>query len=308
MIDSAGKSFLRKTIFAAIVAASLLGASVTGFFFGWKQVKLPLIVAVTFHGVTEKPMHPWEIKPEALFDFINQFKRHDYKALDPASLSTMLDNGFSGRHFLVTFDDGLISSVETIKTLYREHAIKSVFFIITSLVGTPGYVDKLTLLDLQNNFGCHIALHGRRHYEVSKILNEGGNLTEEIETARTDLSAMMHNIVDWYAYAYGDYNASATACIASTGIKLAFTIDGENIRQNDKRMMLPRVMYLKGAKEAGEADPSDWLPPANASTGSLTITLSLLVGFLGLSWAIKFLTFFSAWKSARNKAQPPAVG
>lgn len=300
MNPSASRILLRKTIFAAIVGTSLLGAAAAGFFFGWKQVKMPLIVALTFHGVTDKPIHPWEIMPDNLFSYIRQFKRHEFSPLNPASLTTMLQNGFSGRHCLVTFDDGLISSVETIKTLFKDHGIRSVFFIITDLIGTPGYADKPTLLDLQNNFGCHIGLHGRRHYEVSKILNEGGNLTEEIENARTSLSAMMHSVVDWYAYAYGDFNASAAACIASTGIKLAFTIEGENIRQNSNRMTLPRIMYLKGAKEAGEADPSDWLPPASASNGSLTITLSLLVGFLGLSWMVKFLTFFTAWNTARK--------
>lgn len=301
------KGLLKKTIFSATVAISLFAAAIFGFYFGWGQIKRPMLVALTFHGVTEKPSYPWEIHPEPFDSFIRQFRRHEFTPIAPASLPAMLDQGFSGRHFLVSFDDGLITSAEAIRKLYRDYGIKSVLFIITDLVGTPGYVDRPTLLDLQNNFGCHIALHGKRHYEVTKILQEGGDLTGEIEKARVDLSAWVRSVVDWYAYPYGDFNASAAAAIASTGIKLAFTIEGEEITPAQNRMLLPRVMYLKGAKEAGEPDPSDWLPPKSASNGSLTITLSLLVAFIGLSWTAKFLQFNRARKAAGQSASATQI-
>lgn len=295
-----GKTLLRKTWFAAIVSASLFAATFFGFYLGWNQVKKPVLVALTFHGVTDKPSLPWEIHPDTLDGFMSQFKRYDYLPANPASLPEMLNTGFSGRNFLVTFDDGLLKSTDTIKKLYTERSISSVLFVLTDLIGTPGYIDKQTLLELQYNYGCHIGLHGKRHYEVTKILAEGQNLTEEIEQARTELSAMTRTVIDWYAYPFGDYNASAAACIASTGIKLAFTIEGTDISRPAQNLMLPRVMYLKGAKEAGEADPSNWLPPRSTSTGSLTITLSLLVGFLGLSWLFKAITFYKALRVLRS--------
>ncbi len=303
MSDRDISSLMRKTIFSAVVATGLFGAGIFGFYLGWHQIKRPMLVPLAFHGVTDKPSYPWEITANDLDSMIRQFKRHDFAAVAPASLSSMLDNGFTGRNMLITFDDGLSTSAEAIKQLYRDHGIRSVFFVITDLLGKPGYVDKNTLLELQNNFGCHIGLHGRRHYETSKIIAEGGDLTAEIEEARTDLSAMLHHYIDWYAYPYGDYNASAVAGIASTGIKFAFTIEGEEVKKDSNRMLLPRVMYLKGAQEAGEVSPADWLPPSSASTGSLTITLSLLAGFLGLNWTLKFLAFFRAWSKLRRKPQ-----
>ncbi len=307
MSNQAAGTLLKRAWFAGLVATVLFAAAIIGFYFGWTQVKKPLIVALTFHGVTDKPSLPWEIYPENLLSYISQLKRHDYTPLEPASLSLMLQQNYHGRHYLMTFDDGLLSSAEAIKTLYKDHGIKSVIFVVLDLIGTPGYADKQTLLDLQNNFGCLIGLHGRRHYEVSKILAEGGNLTEEIEQARTDLSAMLHSVVDWYAYPFGDFNASATACIASTGIKLAFTIEGHSILAEESHFTLPRIMYLKGAREAGEAAVENWLPPASASTGSLTITLSILVGFLGLNWLVKMLTFMRAYKTANLKAAPEKI-
>lgn len=297
------KALLRKTWFAAIVCTTLFAACGFGFNLGWNQIKKPILVALTFHGVTEKPSLPWEIHPETLDGFLRQLKRHEYQAVSPASFSDLLNNGFSGRNFLMTFDDGLEASAAAIKKLYTEYRIESVLFVVTDLIGTPGYMNRQTLLDLQGNYGCHIGLHGRRHYEVSKILAEGGDLTAEIEQARADLSMLTRNVIDWYAYPFGDYNASSAACIASTGIRLAFTIEGTDINRSENRLTLPRVMYLKGAKEAGEADPTDWLPPQNASTGSLTITLSLLVGFLGISWFFKGLTFYRALKKSRATAE-----
>ncbi len=296
-------TLFKRACFAGLVAAVLFAAAIAGFYFGWTQVKKPLIVALTFHGVTDKPSLPWEIHPDNLLSYVSRLKRHEFTPLEPASLSLMLQQNYSGRHYLMTFDDGLITSAEAIKTLYKNHGIRSVFFVVLDLIGTPGYVDKQTLLDLQNNFGCQIGLHGRRHYEVSKILAEGGNLADEIERARTDLSAMMHSVVDWYAYPYGDFNASAAACIASTGIKLAFTIEGDSILSTESRYTLPRIMYLKGAKEAGEAAIENWLPPASASNGSLTITLSILVGFLGLNWLVKLLTLMRAYRALKASSR-----
>ncbi len=296
-------TLFKRACFAGLVAAVLFAAAIAGFYFGWTQVKKPLIVALTFHGVTDKPSLPWEIHPDNLLSYVSQLKRYEYTPLEPASLSLMLQQNYSGRHYLMTFDDGLITSAEAIKALYKNHGIRSVFFVVLDLIGTPGYADKQTLLDLQNNFGCRIGLHGRRHYEVSKILTEGGNLADEIEQARTDLSAMMHSVVDWYAYPYGDFNASAAACIAATGIKLAFTIEGDGITSQESRYTLPRIMYLKGAKEAGEAAIENWLPPTSASNGSLTITLSILVGFLGLNWLVKLLTLMRAYRALKASSR-----
>lgn len=294
------KKLRSKIWLSAIISLVLFVAGAIGFYFGWQQVKKPVLVVLAFHGVTDKPSFPWEIYPDTLENFLSQFKRYDYLPVDPVSFSEMFQHGFSSRNFLLTFDDGLKTSAETIKRLFRERGIKSVFFIVTDLIGKPGYVSAQDISELQNSFGCHIALHGKRHYEVTKIINEGHNLTAELEQARKDLGSITGNNIEWYAYPFGDYNASAAACIASTGIKMAFTIDGTDISEASDRMLIPRVMYLKGAKEAGEADPADWTPPRSAGTGSLTITLSILVVFFGMSWLLKAMMFARTLKQSEG--------
>jgi peptidoglycan/xylan/chitin deacetylase (PgdA/CDA1 family) len=130
-------------------------------------------------------------------------------------------------------------------------------------------------------------LHGKRHYEVTKIIAEGDNLLEELETAKAELATLSGQPITWYSYPYGEYNASATAVIASSSLRYAFTIDGYNVDPDVNTRLIPRIMYLRGAEAAQAPSPLDWAPPDLAQKGSLTITLSCLVGFISLSWIVR---------------------
>ncbi len=292
------KSLKKKAIFSIIVAIFLIAGGFFGFYLGWKQVKAPVLLALTFHGVTDSPTLPWEIRYQELDRIISQLKRHDFTALSPVEFEQRVKTRTSlGRNFLLTFDDGLKSSAEAIKKLYKERSISSAFFIITDEIGRENYVDIETIKDLQKNYDCKIGLHGKRHYEVTKIIAENGNLADELEQAKAYLANALNSPVNWYAYPFGDYNASAVAAIASTSLELCFTVDGFEIDPDADFKLLPRVMYLRGGAAAGAPDPLDWAPPKLARTGSLTITLACLVIFISLSWVIRARNLLKALRA-----------
>lgn len=298
------KSLKRKAIFSIIVALVLIGASGFGFYLGWKQIKTPFLLALDFHGVKENPSLPWEIRYNKLSDILGSLMKNDFKPLTPDEFKSRMDRkDFSGRNFLLTFDDGLESSAETIKKLYIEKKISSAFFVVTDLIGKEGYASSASLKELSQDFNCRIGLHGKRHYEVTKILAEGGDLRLELDQARATLSDAIEKPIRWYAYPFGEYNASAVAIIASIGFDLSFTVDGFNIDKEANRTLLPRIMYLRGGASAGAPDPLDWAPPKVARTGSLTITLACLVLFISMSWIFRAIVLLRAISRTKEKKQ-----
>jgi peptidoglycan/xylan/chitin deacetylase (PgdA/CDA1 family) len=283
-------------------------AGFVGFFLGWKQVKAPVLLALNFHGVVESPSAPWEITQPELESILATLKNYDFKPVSPQNFSGLYQQEpRKGRHVLVTFDDGLQSSAAAIKKLYLEKGISAAFFIVTDLVGKEGYADFKTLRDLQKNYNCQIGLHGKRHYEVTKILAQGNDLYAELQQARDILENNLKTPVSWYAYPYGEYNATASQIIAASNYEFAFTVDGHEIDQHAKAELLPRIMYLQGAVASGAPDPLDYAPPQIAKTGSLTITLACLVMFLSFSWLLKARNFFYLLKKLRSQKKQSSL-
>jgi hypothetical protein len=185
-ITPALQQLKRKAVFSIVAALVLNIIGLGGFLIGYKQVKAPFLIVLNFHGVVEKPAYPWEITWSGLNKILNALEKHDFKPITPKNFEEKFNQRdfSSGRYYLVTFDDGLESSVTAIKKLYEQRGISSAFFIVTNLVGSKNYTDYPTLETLKNDFSCKIGLHGKRHYEVTKIIEEGQDLLKELEEAR----------------------------------------------------------------------------------------------------------------------------
>ncbi|HOY67271.1 MAG TPA: polysaccharide deacetylase family protein [Candidatus Ozemobacteraceae bacterium] len=280
----------RALVYHALLTIVLAAGAVFGFLHGLNQSRAEILVPITFHGVTDAPTRPWEITWSDLTGWLERLKRHEYTALEPASFSAWLSGSIrGGRRFLLTFDDGLETSAAAIRRIRSEFGIGSVLFITTDLIGQPGYLTWDGLRALASEAGCLVGLHGLRHIEPPKIVQTGGNLLTETLTAKEELERQLVASVTWYAYPFGEYDTVSRNCIASAGLEFGFTIDGEAVTRTTDRLLLPRVMYLKGVEQAGGPSIADWTPPRGASTGSLHITLAIFVGLMALRSAMRFI-------------------
>lgn len=277
-------------VYHALLALFLFAGAVVGFINGWNKAKAEILIAPTFHGVTDSPTRPWEITWNDLSGLISRLSGHGFTPLEPASFSAWLAGGINGgRRTLVTFDDGLESSADAIRRLRRDHGIGSVLFVTTELLGQPGYLSYEALSALASETGCLIGLHGLRHLEPPKILQAGGDFLAEILKAKHELENRLGTEILWYAYPFGEYDTASRNIIASAGFTFGFTIDGDNIKRDADRLLLPRVMYLKGVEKAGGPAITDWTPPRDASTGSLHITLAIFIALMGLRSLLRLI-------------------
>ncbi|MFZ2959486.1 MAG: polysaccharide deacetylase family protein [Candidatus Ozemobacteraceae bacterium] len=292
----------RLLIIHLLLGVFLVAGGILGIVTGWTASQSEILLVTAFHGITDSPTRPWEIESAALDRILDNFHRHSYESLPPERFSDWRSGNLrGGRRFLMTFDDGLSSSGECMRRLKKERGIESVLFVVTDLLGKPGYLSRNDLISLASE-GATIGLHGKRHEEVPALIASGVDISVELTEARKDLELLLGKPVTWYAYPFGVYNASAALAVASAGFSQAFTIDGSQIKREANPMTLPRLMYLRGAEKAGEPVLDDWFPPPVARTGGMTIILGFFILLIGA----RFLLRARMINTHRSKLAPPS--
>lgn len=274
--------------FFRILGIALLIVGCIGFFHGWGQIQSETLLVLTFHGVMDNPGKPWEISFGELVEKIHGLKRYGFEALPPEDFQRWWGGELSGgRHFLVTFDDGLLTSGTAIKKLKTDEGIRPILFVVTDLMGKPGYLGADDLRELASGSGCAFGLHGKTHEEPPKVIKAGRDLAEELRSAKSVLEAIVGKTISMYAYPFGEFDPDSKDAVASAGITFGFTIESRAIDRGNDALLLPRLMYLRGVEAVGEPTISDWMPPREARLGGLTLTLAMFVFLLALRMFIR---------------------
>jgi len=293
--SAAQKKYARLNL---ILGLMLLIAGLVGFSIGWRQANTEFLLSLTFHGVADSPRTPFEISYDEIKRILRQLRKYGFEALPPEDLKAWWEGSKGGgRKFLITFDDGLVSSGEAMKKLWQEEKIKSAIFLITDQVGSAAYLDWPAIAGLAE-MGATIGLHGKRHEEVPKLMASGVNLGDELLVAAGQIARATGRMPTLYAYPFGVSNEEAGRAVASLGFSFAFTVDPKSITRRDSPMFLPRLMYLKGIEKTGEISMEDFLPPREIRDSGLTLTLAFLV----MIWSFGLLFRFSSSSRLMAKA------
>lgn len=282
---------VRPAILYRVLGTALLLVALVGFYRGWCQISEDVLVVLTFHGVVDQPTQPWEVTFATLEESLRRLQRHGYVPIAPGEFQAWWHGSLPpGRRFLVTFDDGLSSSGQAIARLAREQGIRCLWFIVTDLLGRPGYATPEELRRLASDTGCVFGFHGKTHEEFPKVLEQGRDLAAEIRVGKATLETLTGNLVEFFAYPYGVYSTATRDLVASSGLRFGFTVEPWAVqRGEDDPFLLPRLMFLRGNEEFG-----DWTPPRQARTGGLTLTLAMFVVLLSLRM------FVRAWETDRG--------
>ena len=279
-------------------------ASTAGFIYGYKQTQKPILAVLLFHDALEKPNEPWTITQEKLEYYIDKLLALKYKPVDPDNFENLLNNGFTGRNFMITFDDGSIKEYEAIEKIYKKYGIRSVLFILEDRFGVPKNITIEGVHKLKKECKTVLGLHGKYHRKYTEQMKEFPNFGEMTETSRSKLSKIFDCNIKWVAYPFGDYNQEVINELkAKTAINLAFTIDAGYVNTASNRMKLNRFMYMGGLNPNGEDETLNigLLPPEDFSIGQLIITLSIMVFFFGISRSFLCWKYYKALKILKIK-------
>lgn len=125
----------------------------------------------------------------------------------------------TGNYIVLTFDDGYSDLYEYLFPIIKTKQIPVTIFLITGLVGVPGYLNWEQVLEMDESglvyFGNHTWSHA--------FINERESYKKELEISERQLWGKNLNPLHVFAYPYGSYSKLKQEVIAEAGIRLAFT-------------------------------------------------------------------------------------
>ncbi len=264
------------------LSAFFLVAGVGGFWLGYRQVTQETLLVITWHGVVDKPQQPWEISQATLAQQLAQLAEFGYEPLQPEQFERWWQGEIhGGRRFLISFDDGLKSSMHAMEKLRLERGLRSVLFVVAGDIGKPDYITASDALALAQA-GHRIESHAWRHLPLPQLASSGVNVVAELVRSRDVLASYTGRPPTWFAYPYGDFDAPSRAAVAGASFSYAFTIGGTAVSRTGDALLVPRLMYLAGAIEMNEPDLTQWLPPPTTRQGGLTLTLAAFLTILAM--------------------------
>ena len=207
----------------------------------------PLVLM--YHGIARVPMHQ---DPDNIFvpqeSFTHQLERlllrHDMVPLTQEQyLAAVVDDApVPARSFLLTFDDGYVSTLETAAPILQRMSIPAVCYVSSRMLGrpaSPGEPDAAERLGASGvrhliDFGVEVGSHSAEHDSLVGMSDAA--LLQNTHTAREELAAVLGHEPRTFAFPFGHHDAAARAAVARAGYEAAFaTYDGQG------RFALPRI-------------------------------------------------------------------
>lgn len=135
-----------------------------------------------------------------------------------------------GKSFMLTFDDGGVCAYSHLMRLLAEVDWKSHFFITTNYIGTPSFLDKQQIIEL-DAMGHIIGSHSASHPTVMSSLTYPA-LLDEWKKSRATLEDILGKDVRCASIPGGYYSKNVALAASEAGIRALFT--SEPVRRSFK--------------------------------------------------------------------------
>jgi peptidoglycan/xylan/chitin deacetylase (PgdA/CDA1 family) len=176
--------------------------------------------------------HNLFVPAEAFDAQLTALLRRGYRPLDQAGFLAGLERKrWPARSFLVTVDDGYVSTLEVAAPILTRLGVPAVVFVLPGMLGaTSRWMSRMpgeALLDgpgiraLQRQ-GIAIGLHGLDH--ASLVALPVTELHRQTVEARRSLADLIGHEPTLFAYPYGEHDAAARQAVAEAGFRAAFAI------------------------------------------------------------------------------------
>ncbi len=185
------------------------------------------IAGFAYHDVTDCPTTSGFQRPAAgPFKLTRHaFARHLERVAAgpvPPRLVTELDWAHGGRYVLLTFDDGGKSALAIADELSRR-GWRGHFFIVTSLVGAPTFLDAGEIRYLRT-CGHVVGSHSHTHPDIFREQTLG-QMLEEWRVSGERLADLLGEPCTTASVPGGDISATVLRSAAAAGLKYLFTCE-----------------------------------------------------------------------------------
>ena len=122
---------------------------------------------------------------------------------------------------LITFDDASAGQYTRALPILRRHGFHATFFVMTVVLGKPGWLTKGQVRAL-DRAGMQIAAHTWDHHAVTQYSRDDWRL--QLTEPKAELETIVGHRLDAFAYPFGLWNPAAFGHLAGGGVRIAFQL------------------------------------------------------------------------------------
>lgn len=204
-----------------------------------KPVSISILM---YHEIGEGPDCMWV----SAQDFYNQMKYlHDnrYQTITLSQAVELLKGHYdTGKMVVLTFDDGYDTFYTNAWPVLREFNQRASLFIISDLVGQPGYMSWEQINTLASN-GVEIGGHTRTHPFLTNLDSSQAGM--EIMGGKQDIESKLGLKITMFCYPTGKYNPEVIKEVTTAGYNAAVTMVQGRASSTDNVLLLPRLGVYK---------------------------------------------------------------
>lgn len=226
----------------------------------------PLVLM--YHSIAKgsrRPAWPWAISFSAFAAQLDFLLETGYTTHPFASLENSDPQGWSGRHVVITFDDGYRDNLAAADAL-STRGMTATWFVLSGNLGHPPrwedpggprepLMSGTEIRELQSA-GFEIASHGVEHVRLTNL--DDNALDYQLAASREQLTALLGREVQGLAYPYGAWDTRVAAAAVAAGYRQACTTrPGWALRDSDP-MRVRRLMISNTDTPATFARKMAW--------------------------------------------------
>ena len=118
----------------------------------------------------------------------------------------------------LTFDDGKEDALSHVLPALQKRGMRGAFFVVTSLVGRPGYLDWDGVRAL-DRAGMEVGSHTVSHARLADLPDE--QVRDELVQSKAELEKQLGHPVDLLAYPYNSVRARVRDAASKAGYRIA---------------------------------------------------------------------------------------
>lgn len=175
------------------------------------------LLCLMFHSIDKNMLtHRYSISEPVFDEFLAVIKKKNYQSIDTKDLNGNLDK----MAIHLSFDDGASSDLEMASVVLLKHKLKATFFVTTSYIGTPGYMNWEQVQELKQR-GFDIQSHSHGHKLLATLSKN--EIEADLKLAKDTIEKKLGSPVEALSLPGGSLNKEVLAAAFNTGHKYIFT-------------------------------------------------------------------------------------
>ena len=204
------------------------------------SVNGPKVIVLNYHKV-DYMNHSLSVLPPDFEQQMAFLKDNGYHTVTPHEMYMAFTDGapLPTNPVLITFDDGYADNYTYAYPILKKYDMKAAIFVITSLMGKPGYLTWGQAAEMEASGVVSIESHTVNHGSLTELTDE--QVRYELTEAKHDIEQRLGKEVEFLAYPTGAYNLHIASLVQEAGYKGAFTVRYGNMDRAANFYAIERV-------------------------------------------------------------------